>query len=86
VVRERWTDERILAALEAGEPILGEHVHRITGVSRATIKRWIIAGKTSDDQQWRHVRQGKTRKVVAEDVLTYLAESKKVRTGTGEDE
>lgn len=84
MVREKWTDEQILAALEAGEPILGEHVHRITGISRATVKRWIITGKTSDGEPWRHVKQGKTRKVVAADVLAYIAESTKVRTGTGE--
>lgn len=86
MVREKWTDERIMDALNAGEPILGEHVHRVTGVSRATIKRWIIMGETSGGQPWRHVQQGKTRKVVAEDVLAYIAESTKVRTGISADE
>lgn len=85
MVREKWTDEQIRAALDAGEPILGEHVHRITGVSRATVKRWIRDGKTSGGQQWRHVQQGKTRKVVAADVLAYIAESTKVRTGISDE-
>jgi hypothetical protein len=79
--RKKWTAEEIEEQLRAGVPQIPEHVRRVTGLSRTTVKRWIDDGKTSAGKPWRHITRGRNRLVVAADVIAYLDESREIRTG-----